>query len=349
MECGSAWQFDPPTAFDLGCGTNVTFSIVSTVTNVITPCLTTITRTWQATDCCTNLASCSQTVTVLDSLAPDLTCSTNKTVECGSAWSFDEPIALEQCSGTNVVLSVVSTVTNGTCPQVITRTWSAIDECGNSNTCAQVVLVNCGDCLVLTKVCPPNPVPPGGLMTFTGSISNLSGVVLTNVFVYNDKPVTHTLVYGPATLAPGQGASFSGTYTVPVLPCGPYQDTLWASGTTPSGFVLTNSVTATCPAATVITPGDQNGDGIVSQAELDVVLSNYWMHSPWVSMTNSAALGRGVFQFALTNATGWNFTVLATTNFVDWTMLPGPAYPVYQFYDPEGTNAPNRYYRLTWP
>jgi len=33
--------------------------------------------------------------------------------------------------------------------------------------------------------------------------------------------------------------------------------------------------------------GDANGDGIVSQGELNVVLTNYWENSPWVTLTNA--------------------------------------------------------------
>ena len=80
------------------------------------------------------------------------------------------------------------------------------------------------------------------------------------------------------------------------------------------------------------------------------MLANYWASSQWVYMTNPASLGGGTFQFALTNVTGWNFTVLASTNLVDWAPLPGPAYLVHQFYDPAAaSNAPVRAYRLRWP
>jgi len=65
-------------------------------------------------------------------------------------------------------------------------------------------------------------------------------------------------------------------------------------------------------------------------------------------MTNPAKLNEGFFQFALTNATVWNFSVEVTTNLVDWDFL-GPAFPVYQFFDAESTNPPPRYYRLRWP
>lgn len=51
-----------------------------------------------------------------------LICASNKTVKCGSAWAFDPPTAGSPCCGTNVTILVLSTETNGTCPQVVTRT-----------------------------------------------------------------------------------------------------------------------------------------------------------------------------------------------------------------------------------
>ena len=67
----------------------------------------------------------------------------NKDVQCGTPWSFDLPAAYDACSGTNVVVSVLSTVTNGACPPVITRTWLLTDACGNTNTWSQSVsLIN---------------------------------------------------------------------------------------------------------------------------------------------------------------------------------------------------------------
>ena len=100
-----------------------------------------------------------------------------------------------------------------------------------------------------------------------------------------------------------------------------------------------------------ITSGDLNNDDIVNQSELNVVLTNYWLNSPWVTLTNAAKLCDGFFEFALTNASAWNFSVEVTTNVsgTNWEYLT-VAHPVYQFLDQAVTNgAPLRFYRLSWP
>jgi uncharacterized repeat protein (TIGR01451 family) len=205
--------------------------------------------------------------------------------------------------------------------------------------------------IVVTKQCPPHPVPPGGTLIFTGAVTNAGNVTLTDVLVVNDQPAPNTLVYGPATLAPGAGAEFSASYRVPPCSCGPFVDTLTGSGTSIYGGVVTSFATTTCPGTNAYAlAGDLNGDGIVDQDELNAVLANYWASSQWLYMSNPVSLSGGFFQFALTNATGWNFTVLASSDGLDWTNLPGPAYPVYQFNDPAAAGkAPVRLYRLRWP
>jgi hypothetical protein len=76
-----------------------------------------------------------------------LLCASNKTVECGTTWSFNPPTWTNACSpppGTpsnGVILTVISTVTNGTCPQVITRTWQGVDDCQNHDQCSQTITV----------------------------------------------------------------------------------------------------------------------------------------------------------------------------------------------------------------
>ena len=141
IQCGGAWSFDPPLPVG-GCCTNWTIRVLNTTTNDSAAwCATNYTRTWQVTDCCSNTAICSQTVTVMNNNPPVINCVSNKTVQCGTAWSFDTPTAYDGCSGSNVLITVARTLTNGVCPKVITRTWLAIDACGNTNTCSQMVTV----------------------------------------------------------------------------------------------------------------------------------------------------------------------------------------------------------------
>ena len=96
-----------------------------------------------------------------------LLCATNKTVECGTNWNFNPPTWTNACvppPGTpsnGVALVVLSTVTNGFCPQIITRTWQGTDDCGNHDQCSQTVtvvdttppLLNCS-CLTNSSVQP---------------------------------------------------------------------------------------------------------------------------------------------------------------------------------------------------
>jgi hypothetical protein len=139
VEAGAAWTFDAPTVSD-GCGTN-TISIVGTITNTGCGKTLTATRTWKATDACGNVAQCSQTVTVNDTTAPTLICVANKTVQCGSAWTFDAPSAAD-IGGTNTI-TILRTVTNALCGETFsaTRTWKATDACGNVSQCSQTVTV----------------------------------------------------------------------------------------------------------------------------------------------------------------------------------------------------------------
>ncbi|HHY86160.1 MAG TPA: hypothetical protein GYA07_11620 [Verrucomicrobia bacterium] len=120
------------------------------------------------------------------------------------------------------------------------------------------------------------------------------------------------------------------------------------------------------PTNGVPVPGDQNGDGIVSQDELaavlenlngngvltesdlNLVLSNYFANSPFLQMTNVAGLGGTNVTFALTNDLSGAFSVEFSTDLADWHFL-GPAMPCYVFTDTNAPAQPQRYYRLRWP
>lgn len=114
----------------------------------------TILRTWHATDDCNNVASCVQTIQVVDSTPPHATAPNTADLEC----SDDIPAAANTIAGflalpgtsasdnctdqSNLTVShsdgpLVGTECNGT----ISRTYTITDDCGNSTDVVQVFTV----------------------------------------------------------------------------------------------------------------------------------------------------------------------------------------------------------------
>ncbi|MEM7391731.1 MAG: HYR domain-containing protein, partial [Verrucomicrobiota bacterium] len=139
------------TATDL-CDTNVTLSFMDQSTG---QCPIVLSRTWTATDDCGNAANCTQTVFLVDTTMPVMSCPSNIMLECGLSTApsnTGSATALDACD-TNVVISS-SDVTNGVCPIVITRTWSGVDICGNTGTCTQTITLI--DTTSPSITCPTN-------------------------------------------------------------------------------------------------------------------------------------------------------------------------------------------------
>src|SRR5439155_12870143 len=89
-----------------------------------------LTLTLTATDHCGNHASCSQTVTVVDTHAPSITCAGPQTIECPATPSFPAPAVHDDCD-TRPKPTFSDATTPGSCPQAysVTRTWTATDHC----------------------------------------------------------------------------------------------------------------------------------------------------------------------------------------------------------------------------
>jgi HYR domain len=159
VECGSSWGFDPPTVGPNPCCTNPpTVTLSGVTTNGFAPCHEILTAIWKITDCVGNLTYCTQEVSVVDTTAPVITCATNKTVECGTPWTFDRPTATDACCGTNVTIQLVASnsVPIGTCQTNWFGIWQATDCCSNTATCTQLVSVVDTTGPVIT--CPTNRV-----------------------------------------------------------------------------------------------------------------------------------------------------------------------------------------------
>ena len=124
---------------------------------------------------------------------PACCCGSAKTVACGTVWSFDVPSVADLCSGYHTNPVVLSTLTNGLCPQVITRTWLFTNDCGYSNLCSQTVTVT--NTLPVIQ-CPTNIVVKSCTNVAVSYSATATGNCCTNVSV----------VYTPASgtlFAPG--------------------------------------------------------------------------------------------------------------------------------------------------
>ena len=117
-------------------------------------CLTTIVRTWIATDDCGNHASCDQIITYSDdSTSPDLECPGQINVQCSddvpdpyTSWAeFTQNggSATDNCGINTASFTYVGDQSDGnTCPETITRTYEIADVGGNTDTCSQLIVIN---------------------------------------------------------------------------------------------------------------------------------------------------------------------------------------------------------------
>ncbi len=158
IECPATPVFTPPTATD-ACDPN---PAVIEVSDVTTPgnCPGTFTRTktWRATDACGNMSTTvSQTITVVDTTPPTITCPPGVTVQCLA--DVPPPVTSGIASDTCGSVTISSTDVNSpgpcgpACGGRIVRTYTATDACGNTASCTQTI----------TYGIPPPLPPPGAI------------------------------------------------------------------------------------------------------------------------------------------------------------------------------------------
>ena len=140
----------------------------------------------------------------------------------------------------------------GSATSVITATGKDITTIGGPR--ASVADSYSGTCqicvqpgIAVTKTCPPDAVAPGGVLTFSGTVTNTGNITLTNVTVVTDRNLNGggVLVASFSTLASGESQEFNGSYLVPTNIC-ELSDTLTVQGTTLCGGLVSNNVTRTC-------------------------------------------------------------------------------------------------------
>ena len=126
-----------------------------------------------------------------------VTCATNKTVECGSVWSFNPPVFTDSCGGLGASINILSSVTNtsANCGFIATRTWEIIDTCSNRTTCAQVVTAI--DTMPPTVVCAGNKTIEFGQEWDFDAPTGMDACNGTNITIQVISTVTNAGPCGP--------------------------------------------------------------------------------------------------------------------------------------------------------
>jgi uncharacterized protein affecting Mg2+/Co2+ transport len=203
-----------------------------------------IKRLWTATDLCGNSVSGLQTITVRDITAPSLMIPGNVTLECPADTSTNNTgmaTALDGCSAATVIYSdVVSNSCGGS--EVIQRTWTARDQCGNVTNRVQIITVR--DTTRPSLILPPNvtlecPTTPGTNNTGVAVAQDTCGSVTLS---FSDMVTTNCggtkVIARTWTAIDSCGNSTNGIQTITVR------------DSTPPALVLPPNVTLECPANT---------------------------------------------------------------------------------------------------
>jgi hypothetical protein len=127
------------------CSTDPVVAHVSDVSDG-NSCPETITRTYSVTDDCGNSINVVQTITIDDDTNPTASNPAPVNVQCigdvPAADITDVQNAADNCTA-NPVVAHVSDVSDGnSCPEVITRTYSVTDDCGNSINVSQTITID---------------------------------------------------------------------------------------------------------------------------------------------------------------------------------------------------------------
>jgi len=105
----------------------------------------TLTRTWTATDDCSNSVVHTQTISVEDNTPPVLNNlpDISVTVECDQDLPDVPDVTATDLCDTDVSVTFTPNITPGNCPQeyTLTRSWEATDDCGNGVTFTQTITV----------------------------------------------------------------------------------------------------------------------------------------------------------------------------------------------------------------
>jgi len=150
------------TAVD-NCGSDPTIDYSDVTENGV------ITRTWTATDDCGNSSSGDQTITAEDTTAPLITVPADVTLECGSSTDPSNTGTATATDDDDLDLSI--DYSDNQIDDVITRTWTATDDCGNEDIGIQTITLLCQGTGTIIVGKQTNPVGEPDSFTFSGDAS----------------------------------------------------------------------------------------------------------------------------------------------------------------------------------
>jgi len=217
--CGAVVTYTAPTTAN--CSGNETVTQIAGLASGSTFPVGTTTNTFKVTDGATT-STCSFTVTVVDNVAPSISCPANITVNtsgnsCLALVTVTAPTATDNCSGATVTgvrddgLALNSAYPVGT--TVIT--WTAHDAAGNVATCDQNIFVKDNTAPTAAVNVPDTVV--GALMTVNADASCLAPVPdLTAFLTASDNCVAHLTVVQIPTADSGIGDSLVGPGAHPI-------------------------------------------------------------------------------------------------------------------------------------
>ena len=138
-DCNSIPEMPVPEVSD-NCDDDV--SVIVNESVVGEGCNYTIIRTWIAEDDCGNSTMVSQSITVEDTQAPQFIDPVGIVqVDCGELQDLGYPDVMDDC-GNQIDMTYTDVVEDGACAQTITRTYQAIDLCGNTAEFVQTIYVS---------------------------------------------------------------------------------------------------------------------------------------------------------------------------------------------------------------
>jgi len=144
VQCNSVPSVGNPTATD-NCAGPVTITY-NGQTRIDGSCEDTyvLIRQWTASDICNNTRTATQRINVIDTQRPNFTSApANVTVQCDAIPAVATPTATDNCDLMVTMTYNGQTKTNGTCLNnyILTRRWTASDNCGNTRSVSQRINV----------------------------------------------------------------------------------------------------------------------------------------------------------------------------------------------------------------